>query len=294
VEIPASTEPLACGTPIFSERFTIGGLQNILNDPMMGSYEYSCQYDLNPVPPVDQTFRPEWLEREGFFYDKPPKNLKIYIFIDPASRRRKSSDYTAVITIGLDEKGAIYLLDIIRDKFNPEQRTNKALEIAQKYDVHTIHYETIGFQDTDKFIIERKARERKYWIHVEQMTARGTSKEDRIRGLQPLYERGDIRWPLEYFYYSQYEGRRLDMIQVLRDEMLMFPKVDHDDLLDAHSQLLQVTLTNAQHTKEVDKPDEFMWWRKQAIKFRTKEPHRIGHFQKKPKYVQLPAQNSWR
>jgi len=255
----------------------------------------NCQYQMNPVPPEDQTFRPEWLEREGFFYDTPPSDLRVYIFVDPASKRRKTSDYTAIISIGIDHRGTIYLLDIIRDKLNPEGRTNLAIRTAKKHGLHKLHYETIGFQDTDKFIINRKSREAGYFISIVEMKAQGKSKEDRISGLQPLYERSDIRWPHQYFYTSEYDRKRYNMVEVLRDEMLMFPKCEHDDLLDAHSMLLQITAVKPTQKKPEINEDAFVWWQRQAKGIRSpNKKTRIGQFKSGVRRPIIHSQEAWR
>lgn len=236
----------------------------------------NCQYLLNPIPEEDQDFRPEWLERLDFTYHVLPENLRIYMFVDPASSRRKKSDYTAIVTIGIDELGKMYLVDIIRDKLNPEGRTNLVLKLMMKHKIKIVNYEAIGFQDTDVFILKRKGQEAQYPVSVNPIKAHTVSKVDRIRGLTPIYERGLIRWPQRYDYRSQYDNKKYNMVEILRDEMLMFPKCEHDDLLDAHSQLLKITTSKAQKAKESPKHNEFDWWRKQAINANQKK--KPGHF----------------
>lgn len=244
---------------VFKNRFTREGVLQIKNE--INDYEFSCQYELNPIPPESQTFRPQWLERLGFWYtsneiSEIPMNIKI--FIDPANSRRKKSDYTAWFVLGVDDKGTKYLLDIGRDKLAPEDRTNLACDLCELWKVHCIYYETIGFQDTDRYIIDRKMRERKWYIRVEEIKASSVSKEDRIKGLQPLYERGDIRWPKEIWRYSTYHEKRENMIEALRDEMMMFPKCIHDDMLDVHSFMLRVDEHNARSAMVVKKEDDML------------------------------------
>ncbi|HUS89104.1 MAG TPA: hypothetical protein VMW91_07010, partial [Desulfosporosinus sp.] len=253
----------------------------------------NSQYLMNPVPPEDQTFRPEWLEREGFWYDERPESLRIYILVDPASKRRKASDFTAITVFGLDRTGTYYLLRAVRDKLAVEDRTNLAIQTAKDFKVHKIYYETIGFQDTDAFIIDRKAREQNYYIEVVKLKAQKKSKEDRIKGLQPLYERGNMRWPKEYWYFSKYEGRKLEMIEIFRDEMMMFPKAEHDDLLDSHSQLLQIVpISPTTYTPEVE-DDQFEFMRKLAMRARETPKHAMGTFRagKKPRFT--PGSPTW-
>jgi predicted phage terminase large subunit-like protein len=295
VIIPA-THP-GSNIPTFPERFSVDGLETIKNDPVMGSYEYHCQYLLNPVPPDDQTFRPEWFDRLGFYFPpgKAPENLKKYVFVDPANKRRKSSDYTAIVVLGIDADGMIYLLQAVRDKLSVEDRTNLAIEICKRHDLKKMYYETIGFQDTDRYIILQKCQEQKYYIAVEEVKSMNVSKEDRIRGLQPLYEKGRIRWVEKSMYYSKWERQNVDMIEILRDEMLMFPKSAHDDLLDAHSQLLRITTSKPTNPKQESAENEFEWWRKQVKDAKAVSKKTITGFKGAAKKRQeIPFKKSWR
>ena len=279
--------------PTFPERFSQEGIEQLRTSAGMTSYDFSCQYMLNPVPPEDQTFRPEWFERLGFWYEKAPQNLKIYIFVDPANARNRRSDYTAMIVIGVDSEGMMYLLDAMRDKLNVEQRTNKAYDYAKKHNCKKVHWESVGFQDTDRYILEKKSREFGNKLVVEPIKASHGSKEDRIRGLQPIYERGMIRWPREIRYFSDYHKKTFNMIDILKDEMLMFPKCEHDDMVDCHAQILQVWTSKAAKTKIKPKEDAFEWWRKQAINMRTK-PKFKGFTHAKQHEVRIPSKESWK
>lgn len=293
------------GEPTFPERFSKGGIENIRTDVSMGSYEFSCQYSLNPVPTEDQIFRPEWWERPKFYWvprdsgkDFPncammPLHLKKYVFVDPASTRRKDSDFTALITVGVDHQGHWWLLDIIRDKLSPSERVRLALDICKKHDLHKIHYETNGFQDTDGFNLKNLAREEEWSLVIEEVKAAIQSKEDRIRGLQRMYEMGRVHWPRLYRYKSKYERRTVDMVELFRDEAFMFPKCEHDDMLDAHSQILQIIVSKAETISETKPDDEFEWWRTQAIE--AKRPTRPNHRYTHPDAVryQFPYRKSF-
>lgn len=245
------------GNITFPERFTKDGVKRFISESGMSSYEASCQMYLNPIPTDEQVFRPEYFERPSFYYSIAPNPLKVYVFVDPANKRRKDSDYTAIISIGVNQKNEWYLLDIIRDKLGPDERIELALKTCKKWCVNSIYYETIGFQDTDAHNLKRLAKEQGYQLSVNEIKASSQSKEDRIRGLQVMYERGDVHWPVEYKYYSRYEKRTIDMVEVMRDEALMFPKCEHDDLLDCHSFALRAGMFKAEVTKEIEPLNEF-------------------------------------
>jgi len=285
------------GNSTFPERFTKHDIETeIRHKPGSTSYEFSCQYMLNPVPEDEQTFRPEWLDYLEFRYLQAPSNLKKYIFVDPASTQRKSSDFTAILVIGVDTRDHYYLLDIVRDKLNVTDRTNLVLSLAQKHDIHRIHYEAIGFQNTDLKILKRTSLDVSYPVNVESVKATLNSKEDRIRGLQHYYERGLIHWPSQYKYFSQFERKTLEMTELLRDEMLMFPYAQHDDMLDCHSFMLRIGLSKAgKPPKPTEAKDAFMWLRKKAIE--AKIPKKTGKMfsinGKRRPWTHIPSQDSW-
>jgi len=259
------------GTPTMPERFTKRGIEEIRTKPGQTSYVFSCQYMLNPIPEDEQTFRPEWFEYADFRYVKPPDNLKKYIFVDPAATQRKSSDFTAMICIGIDEKNHFYVLDIIRDKLDVTGRINAVIQLAQKHGIHKAHYEAIGFQNTDLKMLKRLSMDIKYHMAIEPIKMSIQSKEDRIRALQPIYEQGLIHWPTDYRYHSKYEHQTVEMTQVLLDEMLMFPRCQHDDLIDAHSMMMRIGLIKAHKLKQPKIDNEFMKIRQMTIEDKKKK-----------------------
>jgi len=247
--------------PTIPQRFSSQGIEAIKNSPMMTSYQFSAQYMMNPVPTEDQTFRPEYWNRAGFYYDKLPDGLKIYVFVDPANKQKKESDYTALMTIGIDKSGDLWLIDIIRDKLTLEGRAKLVLDTLKKHGIHTVHYESVGFQSSDFKSIKDLGRQYDYNISVVEIKASKQSKEDRIRGLQYYYEQGKVHWPKKYRYYSKYHNREYDMVDVFRLELWMFPSCEHDDLADCHSFIIRTTMSKAsaaQVTKDKDMFDTLL------------------------------------
>lgn len=269
------------GEPNVPERFSKEGIERIKNDKAMSGYVFSCQYMLNPVPEEDQTFRPEWWKREGFYYDDRtlPTNLRIAIFVDPANSQKKKSDYTSLFVVGVDDRQEYWVLDLVRDKLDVEGRANLAISYAIKYDIHNINYESVGFQNTDAYIIKRISREKNYYITVNELKATAASKEDRIRALQPIFERGMIHFPKSYPYHSTYHKSTMDMVPIFNREAWLFPKNDHDDMIDCLSQLCRITLYSPSKQKTISEEPLFDQLRQYAIDYKKpKNPfHGFGN-----------------
>lgn len=225
------------GAPIFKERFS----QETLNDTRdeLGSYVFSCQYMLEPIDPADKKFRTEWLKRYGREIHKK-YGFVFFLMVDPASRNRKKSDFTAMIVLAVDQNWNFYLVDGVHDKLNPAQRVDAVFNLVKKWGIEIVGYETIGFQETDKFYIERRQAEENLYFRVEEVSKHKTRKEERIEGLQPLMERGKFHVPNRPItYVRQWEnpddgqGKTVDIVEELIREMEHYPHATHDDILDA-------------------------------------------------------------
>jgi phage terminase large subunit-like protein len=84
----------------------------------MGPYTFACQIMQNPVADGIMGFKREWLK----FYDEEPGELSggmnLYLLVDAASEKKKSSDYTAMWVVGLNGDRNAYVVDMVRDRFN--------------------------------------------------------------------------------------------------------------------------------------------------------------------------------
>jgi predicted phage terminase large subunit-like protein len=223
--------------PIFPERFSQKTLEATRIE--LGSYIFSCQYMLTPTDPADKKFKRDWLK----WYTKEISKTYGHVFflvVDPASRMRKSSDFTAMLVFGLDHDWNFYLVDGVHDKLNPAQRIDAVFRLTQKWGIGTVGYETIGFQETDKFYITQRQTKDNHYFEVVEITSHKTRKDERIMGLQPIMESGKFHLPAEPILYQRMwespddgKGVTVDIVQEFLSEYDFFPNSAHDDLLDA-------------------------------------------------------------
>jgi phage terminase large subunit-like protein len=194
---------------------------------------------LTPTDPADKKFKREWLK----WYTKEISKTYGHVFflvVDPASRMRKSSDFTAMLVFGLDHDWNFYLVDGVHDKLNPAQRIDAVFRLTKKWGIGTIGYETIGFQETDKFYIDQRQTKDNHYFEVVEITSHRTRKDERIMGLQPIMESGKFHLPEAPILYQRLwespddgKGVTVDIVQEFLSEYDFFPNSAHDDLLDA-------------------------------------------------------------
>jgi len=209
-----------------------------------------CQMMLKPEDPAKKQFRIEMIQ----YFTEIVSGMNYYLLIDPASSRKKKSDFTVMLVIGVIKDGVKtikYVVDGIRDKIDPKKRVDTALQLAMQWNVKGIGWESIGFQDTDIYYFEEERRKKRFYITPEEIKSHKVSKEDRIRALVPEYASQEWFWPEKgkLVKNSVFDGKSYDITEELEHELVNFPMSQHDDLMDAMSFLNRINF-NAPESKE--------------------------------------------
>lgn len=284
--IPAKKE----GKIMFSERFSEEGLDKILHDPSVGPYEFSSQYMLNPINPLDAKFKEEWIA----YYDTLPEGMAEYICVDPASTQKKKSDFTVLERWGVDFNGRHYLLEGVRDKLTSFQRIDRLFEMASHArHLKWVKYEVLGGRHGDLEHIHKKMLDKKVWFQIKETKATSAAKADRIeQRLVGPFHAGIILLPRNLTYRSEYDGKTHDFIQEYKLEYLQFPFTEHDDILDCHSQMFEERVTLGTKKPDPPKEDLFMKLRQLAIdkKYKKRKGYIFG--QKSNRFIGVPAERT--
>lgn len=203
----------------------------------MGQYTFSSQMMQNPVADMTQGFRREWIQ----YYDQcNGAGMNIYILVDPANEKKKTSDYSAFMVIGLASDRNYYVLDMVRDRLNLTERANMLFYLHRKWRPIKVGYEKYGMQADIPHIQDSMNREN-YRFNIAALGGR-VSKNDRIRRLIPLFEQGRIYFPNSCFK-TNYERKTENLVDVfINAEFLAFPVSLHDDMLDCLARILEEDL----------------------------------------------------
>lgn len=198
----------------------------------MGVFTFSCQMLQNPVADKAQGFKIEWLQ---YWKAQDLGNLNLYLLCDPASEKKKTSDYTAMAIVGLGSDGNTYVVRMWRDRWNLTERAKMLLDIHREYRPIAVGYEKYG-KDSDIEHIEFLQTQENYRFGITPLGGR-MKKEDRIKRLVPDCENGRFYIPFQNLH-ENYEGKVEDLSKVFAyDEFLAFPVGLHDDLLDCISRI---------------------------------------------------------
>lgn len=220
------------GEPVLKTREEIAERRKLL-----GAYTFSTQQLLNPIADEKQSLKKDWI---NFHKSSDTSSMNKYLLVDPANAKKKSSDYTCMMVIGLGADDNYYVLDIVRDRLNLTERGDAVFSLHRRWKPLAVGYEQYGMQADIQYIKERQNREN-YRFQILELSG-SLAKNDRIRRLIPSLN--DNRWYFpESCFKTNYEGKVFDLVDIyINEEYLAFPVSVHDDMLDCQSRIIDPEL----------------------------------------------------
>jgi predicted phage terminase large subunit-like protein len=134
------------------------------------------------------------------------------ISIDPAVTKGKISDYTGIAVLSRGEDDNIYVRDAFQLKVSPSELSERVATLVDVYDPGVIYVETNQGGDLWKDVFKD--------IPVKYRSIR-QSVSKQVRAGKALN------------YYQQGKVCHVSHFPALEEQMWSFPKVSHDDVLDA-------------------------------------------------------------
>lgn len=228
--------------------------------------DIACQYFQNPLQGQQAMFNTDDLRQ----YEVRPAIMNVYVLCDPARSRKKDSDNTAIIVVGVDYAMNKYLLDGFNHKMNLQERWENFARMWARWKdqpgVQNVHmgYEEYGAQaDLDYFKEQMKLPKRPRFEITELAWPRegGGSKIDRVQRLVPDSKDHKIFLPYpsneknlttvqRNMKESGYDfrisksikrldenGNAYDLSVQLRDQFRLFPFGGKKDAIDALSRI---------------------------------------------------------
>lgn len=229
---PATIDGTPDGEPVFLSREALA-----LKRREMGPYTFSSQMLQNPTADDAQGFNIAWLKHVRL---DSTAGMNIYIIVDPASEKKKDSDYTVFFVIGLGQDENYYAIDMVRDRLNLTERGKTLMRLHRQYKPKAVGYEKYGMQADIEFVQYLQQQEN-YRFDIIPLGGQ-MPKNDRIRRLIPLFEQGRVYLPMT-LHYADYQGRSSDLVRDFVDqEYTTFPVSVHDDMMDCLARIVDPEL----------------------------------------------------
>ena len=203
------------GELMFPERFSEEQVREL--EQSLGEYATAGQLQQRPAPRGGGIFKETWWQ----YYTVPPRIKYRTIYADTAQKTKEQNDYSVFQSWGMGFDGRIYLLDMIRGKWEaPELLVqakafwNKNKAIAGQGMLRAIKIED---KSSGTGLIQQLRKER---IPVDGIP-RGTDKVSRALDVTPQVQAGNVVLPENASYLSD-----------ILSEASGFPNAPHDDTLD--------------------------------------------------------------
>ena len=205
----------------------------------MGPYSYASQILLNPKADALQGFKRDWINHYTSIQTHW-KRMTRYLLVDAASAKKKESDYTAMMVVGLGSDGNYYVLDMVRDRLSLTERAERVFSLHRQWKPREVRYERYGMMADIEHIKDRQEKEN-YRFPITEVSGI-TKKVDRIGRLIPIFEQGKVFLP-KSLHITDYQKVPIDLVRsFIEEEFVAFPVGLHDDMLDALSRIAEPDL----------------------------------------------------
>lgn len=204
----------------------------------MGPVTYAAQMLLDPKAGTGMGFQLGWVR---YYADPHRQRGNNFIIVDPASKKKKKSDYTAMWVVCLSDDQNIYVKDGLRDRLNLAERGRALIRLHREWRPLKVFYEEYA-QQADIEGIQLMMDAEGYRFNIVPIGG-NVAKDDRIGRLIPMFEQKRIFLPHTLPRAVLDTGKVEDMVQVfLTEEYQAWPFAGHDDMLDALSRIADKSL----------------------------------------------------
>lgn len=221
----------------FPSRFSRTYLETLRIESGLTPYAFSCQYLNDPMADGDQPFKRSSLK---FYHESDlPRALTTFLLCDPAIGLTDRCNFTALVTVSIDVDSVWYIREVTSKRVLPNEAIDLLWKAAERYQPHRIGIEAVLFQKmlAMAFRDEQLRRGRRMNI-TELKPETHKSKDMRIMALQPYFEAGLIRFPVDKrIALNQSKELQANTVvhgtDVLIDQLLEFPLGEDRDVIDA-------------------------------------------------------------
>ena len=185
---------------------------------------WATQYMLNPLAGTLNKFKPEWIKYYSaddlFDIDgagnKTARILNKFTVFDPGEGMTRKASYSAIVTIGIDCKWQIYVLDARRGRWDADEVINNFFDVYLTQQPIVFGLETIAFQSWLKRALDEECNKRNMRLPIREIdpSTTTTTKEYEILSLTPWFANGKV-----YF--------KIGMTDII-SEIISYPKGSND------------------------------------------------------------------
>jgi predicted phage terminase large subunit-like protein len=197
----------------------------------IGPAAFAAEKQGDPVDPTLCEWPSSYFDGPGFWFDEWPRNLELRVLsLDPSKgRESKRGDYSALVRIGLQNGGMLYVEADLKNDRDSQRIAEDAMEHVKEFSPDAFAVEVNSYQELLVLTLVEAAKKANL-LHLPVHQIDNTvNKEVRIRRLTTYLAQRKLR-------FKRRSPGTLLLVQQLRD----FPVGDHDDGPDSLEQGIRV------------------------------------------------------
>jgi predicted phage terminase large subunit-like protein len=181
---------------------------------------YSQEYLNYPIDEENSYFR----KQDLLEYDPEEiadRHLYYYSAIDFAISNKERSDFTVIVTVGVDSSNNIYVVDVRKGRWDGLEIINEMFSVHTRYNPEIFTAESGMIEKSLGAFLKEEMFKRGTFLNMNPMVP-VKDKESRARSIQARLRAGGVYFDKEAEWYP-----------ALQQELLRFPRDVHDDQVDA-------------------------------------------------------------
>ena len=216
-EVPSEAE-----APLWPSRFP---LEDLKRRERLNPREFASLYQQQPYIEGGNIIRTEWWQK--YPADLKPENfVSLVIACDTAFKKTETADYSVAVTAGMDRNGDIYLVDIMRGKYDFPELKQRLIRLNNRWRGRGLRAMYIEDKASGQSLIQELKRESGMSIIPYKVVH---DKVARVNAILPIIEGGRVFIP-----------DQSEWLDAFIDESVSFPNGNHDDQVDAATMAIDI------------------------------------------------------
>ena len=208
--------------PLWPSRFP---LEDLKRRERLNPREFASLYQQQPFIEGGNLIKTEWWQK--YPSDLSPENFStLVIAVDTAFKKTETADYSVAVVAGMDRNGDIYIVDIMRGKYDFPELKQRLIRLNNRWRGRGLRAMYIEDKASGQSLIQELKRESGMAVIPYKVVH---DKVARVNAILPIIEGGRVFIP-----------DTSDWLDPFIDECVTFPGGNHDDQVDAATMAIDI------------------------------------------------------